>query len=192
MKPSPYFADTFRYFFMRFRSRESLFRWFVRRAGDSSEPFRYPIDFRSLRGLLVILPELPDEIFAYSTFLKTLEKLRIPGTLLLANKRSEEPLEKLGVRTETLYYTGAGCRYGESEFQKIRAILRERHFTASLYLEPKHIFQLLYLAKDCGAAYRFGFSSEELFPLLNLSLVAGNASESRAEFLTGLLAGTPK
>lgn len=186
MKPSPYFADTIRYFFQRFRSRESLLRWFVKRAGNSSEPFKYPIDFAKINGLLVILPELPDNVLAYADFFKFLDTRKIPGTLLLANTRHKEFLQTLGVQTATLYHSGIGCRYGEPEFQKIQEKLCKAHFTASIYLEPKPLFQMLYLAKVCGATYRFGFDSEQFFPLLNLSLLAGDNAEKRSEFLTGL------
>lgn len=189
MKPSPYFADTFRYFFKRFRSRESLLRWFAKRAGNSSEAFEYPIDLARLNGLLVILPEISDDVQAYASFFESLDARKIPGTLLLSNARHESFLQTLGIRTETLYYTGVGCRYGEAEFEKIQERLCRSPFTASVYLEPKSLFQMLYLAKVCGATYRFGFDSEKFFPLLNLSLLAGDDPEKRSEFLVKLFAG---
>lgn len=192
MKPSPYFADTIRYFFKRFRSRESLLRWFVKRAGNSSEAFEYPIDFTKINGLLVILPELPGDILAYADFLKFLDARKIPGTLFLANAWHEEFLRTLGIQTETLYYTGIGCRYGEPEFKKIQEKLCRSRFTVSVYLEPKPLFQMLYLAKVCGATYRFGFDSERFFPLLNLSLLAGDDAEKRSEFLAGLFDGNAR
>ncbi len=192
MKPSPYFADSIRYFFKRFRSHESLLRWFVKRAGNSSETFEYPIDFAKFDGLLVILPELSDDVFAYSAFFKALDARKIPGTLFLANVRHKNFLKALGIRTEILYYTGLGCRYGEAEFKKIQERLCRSHFTASVYLEPKPLFQMLYLAKICGATYRFGFDSERFFPLLNLSLLAGDKAEARSEFLEELFAGNAR
>ncbi len=192
MKPSPYFADTVRYFFKRFRSRDSLLRWFVKRAGDSSEAFEYPIDLARLNGLLVILPELSDDVLGYASFLKTLETRKIPGTLLLSNVRHESFLQTLGIRTETIYYTGIGCRYGESEFGKIQERLCRSPFTICVYLEPKPLFQMLYLAKVCGATYRFGFDAEKFFPLLNLSLLAEDNPEKRSEFLVRLFAGNSR
>lgn len=192
MKPSPYFADTIRYFFKRFRSRESLLRWFVKRAGNSSEAFEYPIDFAKIDGLLVILPELSGDVFAYAAFLKALDAQKIQGTLLLANVRHENFLQTLGIRAETLYYTGIGCRYGEPEFKKIQERLCRSPFTVSVYLEPKPLLQMLYLAKVCGATYRFGFDSERFFPLLNLSLLAGDDAEKRSDFLVNLFAGSTR
>lgn len=189
MKPSPYFADTFRYFFKRFRSRKSLLRWFAKRAGDSSEAFEYPIDFARTSGLLVILPEISEDVLAYASFLKALDTRKVPGTLLLSNSRHESFLQTLGIQSEVLYYTGIGCRYGESEFGKIQDRLCRSPFTACVYLEPKPLFQMLYLAKACGATYRFGFDSEKFFPLLNLSLLAGDNPERRSEFLVKLFAG---
>lgn len=188
MKPSPYFADTFRYFFKRFRSRESLLRWFAKRAGNSSGPFEYPIDFSKIRGLLVILPELPEDALAYAKFLKAVDAKKIQGSLFLSNVRHTEFLRTLGIHADTLFHTGIGCRYGEPEFQKIRDELVRRGFTACFYLEPKPLLQMLYLAKACGATYRFGFDAESFYPLLNLSLHAGSDPEKRAEFLAGLLA----
>lgn len=188
MKPSPYFADTFRYFFKRFRSRESLLRWFTKRAGNSSGPFEYPIDFSKSRGLLTILPERREDAIAYAKFLKALDAKKLQGSLILANTRHEELLRALGIRTETLFHTGIGCRYGEPEFEKIREELIRRGFAVCFYLEPKPLLQMLYLAKACGATHRFGFDAENFYPLLNLSLHAGDDPEKRAEFLTGLLA----
>lgn len=185
MKPSPYFADTFRYFFFRFRSKESVAKWFVKRAGTESEAFEYPFRFDRKGELFVILPELHENLLPYIDFLKAVEKLSFK-LVILANSRHREFLEKLGLKAEKFFATGVEMRYGEPSFHEIESKLRTKKFAASLYLEPKPIFQLLYLAKVSGAPYRFGFDSEKFYPLLNLSLVAKGDPKRQAELLTEL------
>lgn len=189
LKPSPYFADSFRYFFKRFRSREFLLRWFIKKAGPVTEPFEYPIKVSNLNGILIILPERSDDLLSYAELLRSLESQKIKGLSILSNKRHEKLLETLKIQSEVLYYTALGCRYGEPEFRKLEQAVCERHPSLCLYLEPKPIFQLLYLAKVSGAAYRLGFDSEKYYPLLNLSLVAGEDSLQQAKSLAKIFNG---
>ena len=186
MKPSPYFADTFAFFFKRFLSKESLLRWFCKKAGDESKTFQYPIPFANIQGIFVILPEAKDALLAYLPFLKNLEKFKNHGTLLLAHRDHQKLLQEHRIAQEIFYYTTNGCRYGESEFQKLQTILPPKKISISICLEPEPRFQMLFLAKMCGAAYRFGFDCEKFYPLLNLSLSAGDEHPKRSEFLMDL------
>lgn len=190
MKPSPYFADKFRYFFKRFYYKESLLRWFIKRAGDASESFEIPMKLPQRFAVLAVLPEQSDDVLSLFPLLQTLES-KAPGRVtILANRRHEKLLETLRIQSEILAYSGLGCRYGEAEFQALQETIRGKNFSICLYLEPKPLFQLLYLSKSCGAAYRFGFDVEKYYPLLNLSLTRGDP-KLQAECLDRLIPGVP-
>lgn len=186
LKPSPYFADSFAFFFKRFLSEDSLFRWFVKKAGNESAAFRYPFKLFEIGNLFIWLPENADEILASIPFLKSLAKLKSHGVLLLANTQHENLLTSSRISQEIAYYTTKGLRYGEEEFQKIQSMLLARKMAMCICLEQNPRFQQLYLAKVCGAAYRFGFNCEKFYPLLNLSLSSLEDSEKKASFLTEL------
>lgn len=166
-----------------------MLRWFIKKAGPVTEPFEYPIKVSNLNGILIILPERSDDLLSYAELLRSLESQKIKGLSILSNKRHEKLLETLKIQSEVLYYTALGCRYGEPEFRKLEQAVCERHPSLCLYLEPKPIFQLLYLAKVSGAAYRLGFDSEKYYPLLNLSLVAGEDSLQQAKSLAKIFNG---
>jgi hypothetical protein len=192
LKPSLYFKDCLRYSLKKFASKESLQRWFIKQAGDSSATFEYPMKLSEKQTVLILLPENTELVNAYLPFLQKLCRIKKHGVLLFANSNLENLLQTNQVKQEVLYYTTLGCRYGEQEFQKIEEVLKARQITATFDLQDQTLFQMLYLCKTCGAAYRFGFDCESLYPLLNLSLVSGGEVSKRIEVLTAIFEGAVK
>ncbi|MCR5028705.1 MAG: hypothetical protein K6A31_05550 [Fibrobacter sp.] len=192
MKPSLYFKDCLRYSLKKFASKESLQRWFIKQAGDSSATFEYPMKLSEKQTVLILLPENTELVNAYLPFLQKLCRIKKHGVLLFANSNLENLLQTNQVKQEVLYYTTLGCRYGEQEFQKLEEVLKARQITATFDLQDQTLFQMLYLCKTCGAAYRFGFDCESLYPLLNLSLVSGGEVSKRIEVLTAIFEGAVK
>ena len=185
LKPSPYFADTFSFFFKRFLSQESVAKFFIKLAGNSSEAFEYPSNLLRTEGHLVILPQKAEDLLPYLPLLRKII-LNEPGkTLLLSDAIHRDLIKGLGIHVEVLYYSTSGCRYGEAEFAKIEAELRKRQFSVCLYLDPDFFYQRLYLAKINNAKYRIGFDAESVYPLLNISLHADSKdAHIRAEALS--------
>lgn len=142
--------------------------------------------------VLILLPENTELVNAYLPFLQKLCRIKKHGVLLFANSNLENLLQTNQVKQEVLYYTTLGCRYGEQEFQKLEEVLKARQITATFDLQDQTLFQMLYLCKTCGAAYRFGFDCESLYPLLNLSLVSGGEVSKRIEVLTAIFEGAVK
>ena len=186
MKPSLYFKDCFRYSLKKFASKESLLRWFINQAGETSEVFEYPMKLSANQTVLMILPESSEDVSHYIPFLQKLAHIKKSGVLLMANTLHENLLQTNRIQQEVLYYTTLGCRYGEDEFQKIREVLKARHITASFYLQRSSLYQMLYLCKSCGIPYRFGFDCENLYPLLNLSLIPANDAQAEIDALTAI------
>ena len=65
MKPSPYFADRFKFFFKRFASSESLRRWFLKQAGEDSGAFSFPDILKNHPKTLVFLPRKFEDAVAF-------------------------------------------------------------------------------------------------------------------------------
>ena len=136
--------------------------------------------------VLMILPEQSEAVLRYIPFLQNLARIKKHGVLLLANAQLENFLQTNRIPQEVLYYTTLGCRFGEDEFQKIREVLVTRHITASFYLQRTVLYQMLYLCKSSGIPYRFGFDCENLYPLLNLSLIPTNDAQTEIDALTAI------
>lgn len=192
MKPSLYFKDCLRYSLKKFASKESLLRWFIKQAGDFSVAFEYPMKLSEKQTVLFLLPEDTESVNAYLPFLQKLYRIQKHGVLLLVNSKLENLLQTNQIKQEVLYYSTLGCRYGEQEFHKIEEVLKARQITATFDLQDQTLFQMLYLCKTCGATYRFGFDCENLYPLLNLSLVSEGEVSKRIEALTAIFEGAVK
>ena len=117
MKPSLYFKDCFRYSLKKFASKESLLRWFIKQAGETSEVFEYPMKLSANQTVLMILPESSEDVSHYIPFLQKLAHIKKSGVLLMANTLHENLLQTNRIQQEVLYYTTLGCRYGEDELQ---------------------------------------------------------------------------
>lgn len=171
MKPSPYFADSFAFFFKRFLSANGLRKFFLKYAGDSSEPFEYPSALSSCRGHLIVMPETTDDAFPYIPLIREIIARDDGATCLLAGDALRDLVFSAGFSAYTpCFYTVSGCRYGTPEYEKIVKVVTSRAYSVCLYLERKTLYQRLALAKLSSAPYRIGFHCEDLFPFLNVSL----------------------
>lgn len=173
MKPSPYFADRFKYFFKRFASKQKLTRWFLQQAGEESGAFNFPAALKDNPKTLVFLPR---DMESASSFMHAMPQAWFKDTLLCAH----ESLHALvsAKRAHAIYYSDTECRYGETVFEELETKITEFAPTVCLYLgEP--FLPRLYLAKKSGAGCRIGFNSEDLYPYLNLSLRPENSTPAK-------------
>ncbi len=172
MKPSPYFKDCYRYFFKRFSSNESLFRWFLKQAGEDSGAFDFPA---SLKGNPKTLVFLPRDMEHSASFMHAMPDAFFKNALLFAH----ESLQALvsAKRANAVYYNDLECRYGEDSFNELGNKIKEYAPQVCIYLgEP--FLPRLYLAKISGANCRIGFATENCYPFLNVSLHLDKSSEA--------------
>ncbi|MCQ2055426.1 MAG: hypothetical protein MJY82_09085 [Fibrobacter sp.] len=173
MKPSPYFADRFKYFFKRFVSEPKLKRWFLQQAGEDSGAFSFPAALQDNPKTLVLLPR---DMEGAAVFMHTMPQAWFQNVLLLAH----ESLHALvsAKRAKAIYYSDKECRYGEPTFNELEGKIAEFAPTVSIYLgEP--FLPRLYLLKKSGAGCRIGFNCEDYYPFFNLSLRPENSSPAK-------------
>ena len=171
MKPSPYFADSFAFFFKRFLSAKGIRKFFLKYAGDSSESFEYPSSLFECRGHLIVMPETTDDAFPYIPLIREIIARDDGATCILASEALRDLVFSAGFTAFTpCFYTVKGCRYGTPEFEKVVKVVTSKPYSVCLFLERNPLYQRLALAKLAGATYRIGFHCEDLFPFLNVSL----------------------
>lgn len=172
MKPSPYFKDCFRYFFKRFSSKESLFRWFLKQAGEDSGAFDFPA---ALKGNPKTLVMLPRDMERAASFLHGMPDAFFKNALLCAH----ESLHALvsAKRAQAIYYSDLECRYGEVMFDELLQKIKDYAPQVCIYLGEAFLPRL-YLAKASGASCRLGFANENCYPFLNVSLRPDKSSEA--------------
>ncbi len=172
MKPSPYFTDRFRYFFKRFSSAESLFKWFVKHAGEESGAFSFPEALKDNPKTLVFLPR---DMEHSAAFMHAMPQTFFQNALLFAH----ESLHALvsAKRAHAIYYSDLECRYGEKVFGELEQKVKDYAPQVVIYLGDSFLPRL-YLAKVSGAPCRIGFCSETNYPFLNLSLHPDKSSEA--------------
>ncbi len=158
MKPSPYFADRFRFFFKRFRSEASLAGWFWKKAGNAETAFTYSFSLSSAKSHLIFLPESPETLKTFEPFL---QKLTSKNNIF--------------VPARSLFF-----RYGEPRFLELEKEISNQKTDYCLYLNEEPFLPFLYLAKKSGAPYRIGFRKTAGFPFCNISLMAETSAEQLA------------
>jgi hypothetical protein len=168
LKPSPYFADRFSFFFFRFYSKASLFKWFLKKADAETEAFEYPSSLSGSHRTIVFLPS-NRELSALT--LTALERFWDPDqTLLVGSVDLTNDIHKLKVKIPFISYTDSDCRFGEPAFCEIEEKLVAFNAEICLYLETEPFLPRLYLVKKSAAPCRIGFYAEAEFPFLNISL----------------------
>jgi len=172
LKPSPYFADQFRFFFKRFSSSESLFKWFLKKAGEDSAAFNFPDALKNNPKTIVILPR---DMETTSTFLRNMPNAWFTNALCVAHESQHALIS--AKRAHAIYYSDAECRFGERVFEELEEKIREFSATVCIYLGTPFLPRL-YLAKRSGASCRIGFKSESYYPFLNMCLNPGQSSEA--------------
>lgn len=172
MKPSPYFADRFRYFFKRFNSQESLFRWFLKQAGEDSGAFNFP---EALRGSPKTLLILPRDMEHASSFMHAMPQAFFHNALVCAHESLHAIVS--AQRAQAIYYSDLECRFGETIFAELEDKIK--NFAPQVVIYVGEVFlPRLYLAKVSGASCRIGFCTEKCYPFLNLSLQPDKSSEA--------------
>lgn len=172
MKPSPYFTDRFRYFFKRFSSKESLFCWFLKQAGEDSGAFDFPA---ALKGNPKTIVFLARDMERSAAFMHNMPDSFFKNVLLCAHESLHAVIS--AKRATALYYSDLECRYGETAFEEMEQRIRAYGAQVCIYLGDAFLPRL-YLAKVSGANCRIGFVSENCYPFLNLSLHPDKSSEA--------------
>lgn len=172
MKPSPYFTDRFRYFFKRFSSKESLFRWFLKQAGEDSGTFDFPQALRNNPKTVVFLPR---DMERAAAFMHAMPDNFFKNVLLCAHESLQAIVS--AKRAQAIYFSDLECRYGEPAFDELQLKIKEYAPQVCIYLGDA-FFPRLFLAKTCGAGLRIGFNCEAEYPFLNVSLHPDKSSEA--------------
>lgn len=172
MKPSPYFKDCFRYFFKRFSGKESLFRWFLQKAGEDSGAFDFPA---ALKGNPKTLLFLARDMEQSAAFMHAMPDAFFNNALLCAHESLQAVVS--AKRAKALYYSDLECRYDEPAFIELEQKIKDFAPQVCIYLGEAFLPRL-YLAKVSGAPCRIGFVSENCYPFLNLSLHPDKSSEA--------------
>ncbi|SHH64199.1 hypothetical protein SAMN05720766_11744 [Fibrobacter sp. UWH9] len=172
MKPSPYFTNRFRYFFKRFSSQDSLFRWFLKKAGEDSGAFNFPEALKNNPKTLVFLHRDMERV---APFMHQMPQAFFKNVLLVAH----ESLHALvsAKRAQAIYFSDLECRFEEPVFMEMEQKIKEFAPSVVIYLGDAFLPRL-YLAKVSGADCRIGFCSEKVYPFLNLSLQPSTSSEA--------------
>jgi len=172
VKPSPYFTDRFRYFFKRFSSKESLFRWFLKQAGEESGSFDFPNALKDNPKTLVFLPR---DMERAAAFMHAMPDSFFGNVLLCAHESLHAIVS--AKRAHAVYYSDLECRYGENAFTDLEQKFKEYAPQVCIYLGDAFLPRL-YLAKVCGAGLRIGFNTENCYPFLNISLHPDKSTEA--------------
>ena len=177
MKPSPYFADQFRFFFKRFSGNESLFKWFLKKAGEDSQAFDFPGALKNNPKTLVFLPR---DMESAAGFLHKMPNTWFANVLCVAHESLHALIS--AKRAHAIYFSDSECRFGERVFDELDQKIHEFSPTVCIYLGQSFLPRL-YLAKRSGAGLRIGFNCETYYPFLNMSLTPDQLSE--AELISG-------
>ncbi len=177
MKPSPYFADQFRFFFKRFSGNEALFKWFLKKAGEDSQAFDFPGALKNNPKTLVFLPR---NMESAAGFLHKMPNTWFANVLCVAHESLHALIS--AKRAHAIYFSDTECRYGERVFEELEQKIHEFSPTVCIYLGQPFLPRL-YLAKNSGAGLRIGFNCESFYPFLNMSLTPDQLSE--AELISG-------
>lgn len=172
LKPSPYFADKFRFFLFRFANEDKIFRWFRKQAGESTTSFSFPNALKGHPKTLVFLPRDPAQA---KDFLNAMPKEWYVNIHLFAHESMHSIISSK--RCPAIYYSDMECRYGEAVFNKRLAEIQAVQADVGIFLGEPYLPRL-YLMKLSGAACRIGFNCESLYPFLNLSLHPEHSSEA--------------
>ena len=172
VKPSPYFADRFRYFFKRFYSPEKLYRWFLTQAGEDSGEFNFPAALQGNPKTVVFLARDVDKSTA---FLKAMPDSFFKNTILCAPEATQVLVS--AKHAKAIYYTDLECRFGEAAFDELLYKIKDFKPEVCIYL-GEAFWPTLYLAKVCGANCRIGFADEHCYPFLNICLHPNKMSEA--------------
>lgn len=170
LKPSVYFADKFRYFFKRFYKKQTLTRWFLKRAGEESGCFNFPDALKENPRTLLFLPR---DIEGAAGFLHSMPQAWFKNVMICAHESLHSLV--LSKRAKAVFFSDSECRFGENHFSEMERSFVQFAPTVCIYL-GKPFLPRLYLAKKSGASCRIGFSCEELYPFLNLSLHINQSS----------------
>ena len=111
MKQSPYFADQFRFFFKRFSSSESLFKWFLKKAGEDSQAFDFPGALKNNPKTLVFLPR---DMESAAGFLHKMPNTWFNNVKCVAHESLHALIS--AKRAHAIYFSDAECRFGERVF----------------------------------------------------------------------------
>ena len=120
MKPSPYFKDSFKYFFKRFSKKESLFKWFLTQAGEDSGIFDFPA---ALKGNPKTLIFMDHDVGKSTAFLKAMPDVFFKNALLCAHESLHAIIS--AKRASAIYYSDLECRYGEPVFEELEQKIRD-------------------------------------------------------------------
>lgn len=164
MKPSPYFADRFKFFFKRFASQQTLYKWFLQQAGEESGAFSFPAALTDNPKTLLFLPR---DMESASTFLHTMPQAWFKDVLICAHESLHALIS--AKRAHAIYFSDTECRYGEIVFAEMEQKILDFAPTVCIYLGAPFLPRL-YLAKKSGAACRIGINTEKIYPFLNLCL----------------------
>jgi len=171
--PSPYFTDTFRYFFKRFYSAPRLFQWFLRQAGEDSAAFDFPNILKDHPKTLTFLPK---DLERANKFMRAMPDAWFKNMLFCTHESQHSLISSR--RSHAVYYSDKECRFGEPVFNEIQRKIQEFAPQVCLYLDDPFLPRL-FLAKTSGAPCRIGFATENYYPFLNLSLHRDNKSEAQ-------------
>ena len=172
MKPSIYFADQFRFFFKRFSSSESLFKWFLKKAGEDTSAFNFPDSLKNNPTTIVFLPR---EMENAANFLHKMPSAWFANVQCVAHESLHALIS--AKRAHAIYFSDTECRYGERVFEELEQKIQNYGATVCIYLGQPFLPRL-YLAKKSGASCRIGFKCESMYPFLNLSLTPDQSSEA--------------
>ena len=166
MFSSQYFADDKRYFAMRLLCKPLLYRWFSHKVKKikNSKAFSFPKCLQDGEKTVFFVPE--DKEIA-KTILSELPEESLKNILFIAHGDLEILFSKK--QAQVSYYTDKGCRYGETNFEKLEYQIKTFAPVACVYPGP-YKPQFLYLALVSGAVCRVGFDCTKEYPFLNLSL----------------------
>ena len=120
MKPSPYFADQFRFFFKRFSGNESLFKWFLKKAGEDSQAFDFPGALKNNPKTLVFLPR---DMESAAGFLHKMPNTWFANVLCVAHESLHALIS--AKRAHAIYFSDSECRYGERVFDELEQKIHE-------------------------------------------------------------------
>jgi hypothetical protein len=172
LKPSPYFADRFKFFFKRFASPQSLFRWFLKQAGEESGAFSFPDILKNHPKTLVFLPRDYEKAVA---FLSPMPQGWFNNVQFFAHESLHAMIS--AKRSHAFYFSDMECRFGEPVFERLQKSVEDYAPEVCIYLDDPFLPRL-FLAKKSGAACRIGFNSESLYPFLNISLHPDQTKEA--------------
>ena len=166
MFSSRYFADSKKYFAMRLLCKPLLYRWFAYKArkARNSKTFSFPKCLQDHEKTVFFMPE---EKEIAKIILNELPEESLKKILFIAHGDLEILFSKKPAQVS--YYTDKGCRYGETNFEKLEYQVKTYAPVACVYPGP-YKPQFLYLALISGATCRVGFECVKEYPFLNVSL----------------------